>query len=116
MNRASLQRFAHRAAAQRTALFAVEFRLSGSSRTFCAMLNAVATRRELEAGGWAPDVSATLRVQRCQMAAAGITAFALGDTLVRGTSATYRVVEIRDNPAAPELVLGLGYDPRAAGF
>lgn len=114
MNRASLDRFASRAAAQRIALFAVEFQLG--NRRFCGALNAVATSRDLEAGGWQPTVNATLRISRAAMSCAGISAFALGDTLVRGTSATYRVEEIRDNPASPELVLGLSYDPRAAGF
>jgi hypothetical protein len=108
MNRASLARFAARSAAQRTALFGVEFQL-GALR-FCAALNAVTTSRDLESGGWLPTVGATLRVARCELQRAGITGFELGAVLIRGTSASYRIEEIRDNPSAPELVLGLAYD------
>jgi hypothetical protein len=111
MNRASLDRFAARAAAQRTALFGVEF-LYGSRR-FCGQLNAVTTARSLESGGWSPTVTATLRVARPELVRAGLTTFPLGALLTRGTSASYRVEEIRDNPSAPEIVLGLAYDPTA---
>ncbi len=109
MNRASLQRFAERTADQRTSLFGVEFRIEGQRLTWQASLNAVTSRRELSAGGWNPDVSATVRVSRAEIARAGLC-FALGQVLVRGTSCTYRIAEIRDNPVAPEIVLGLAND------
>jgi hypothetical protein len=113
MNRTGLTRFATRAATGRTALFGIEFKLG--SACFTAALNAVITTREIAAGGWQPTVNATLRVSRAEITRARLV-FTLGATLVRGTSATYRIDEIRDNPASPELVLGLSYDPRAAGF
>jgi hypothetical protein len=107
MNRAQLTRFATRSAAQRVALFGVEW-LLGTQR-FTASLNAATTTRQLEAGGWNEEVSATLRVSRAEITRAGL-AFALGDQLTQGTSATYRIAEIRDNPVSPELVLGLARD------
>lgn len=109
MNRDSLHRFAERAAAGRTDLFGVEFRIEGQRATFTAAINAVTTRRQLEAGGWNPDVSAIVRVSRAEIARAKLC-FALGQVLIRGTSCTYRLAEIRDNPVSPELVLGLAND------
>lgn len=112
MNRDSLQRFDQRAADQRTALWGIEYRIDGSRSTFEGEPNNTITRRQLEVGGWNPDVSALLRVNRaelCRPGAARIT-FALGQVLVRGNTATYRIAEIRDNPGAPEIVLGLAAD------
>lgn len=112
MNRDSLQSFAQRSADQRTDLFGVEFRLDGTRFTFHGAPNNTVTRRQLEVAGWHPDVSSLLRVNRAELCQPGQRpiAFALGQVLIRGTSCTYRIAEIRDNPNAPELVLGLAVD------
>lgn len=107
MNRTGLSRFAARAATQRTALFGVEWLLG--ARRFTASLNSATTTRQLEAGGWNVDVSATLRVSRSEIARCRLL-FELGQQIIQGTGATYRIAEIRDNPVSPELVLGLAQD------
>lgn len=107
MNRTQLSRFACRSAEQRTALFGTEWALGAI--TFCASINAVTSSRSLEAGGWSVSVTATLRVSRIEISRSGLT-FALGQQLTQSTNASFRIAEIRDNPGAPELVLGLARD------
>ena len=107
MNRAQLTRFATLSAALRASLFGSEFLLG--TTTFCAAINAVTKSRTLEAGGWMEGVTATLRVSRAEITRRSLT-FTLGLVITQGTSASYRIAEIRDNPGAPELVLGLAQD------
>ncbi|MDF3056797.1 MAG: hypothetical protein K0R17_1012 [Rariglobus sp.] len=74
-------------------------------KSYCGSFSAITTTRDQERGGWHADVNCTVRVARC--AYPGFIPVDGKPLTLTETGVSYRITEIRDNPRAPEWVIGL---------